>query len=179
MWGAMLRSRGTLIERRRVMTRYGVARALVVSMFVLSARDALTQGAAKDPCGLLKPAEIQAIDPNAKIGSGVNQTSPLAATCRYEWGPRTKEWGEWSLLVTIIDASKGWPGMNPDLIKQGVLLRVKSGGPHASEIPGVGDAAVFTLNARYPAIRDATAEAYLKAKGVHLSVTLHGGDGVA
>jgi len=161
------------------MTRYAVARALVISMFVLSARHAIAQGSAKDPCALLKPAEIQAVDANAKIGSGVGETNPLGASCTYHWGPRTKEWGESALSIRLIDTSKAWPGRNPDIITQGVLLKVRRGGPNASQIPGVGDAAVFSLSERYPTNRDATAEAYLRSKGVLLSVELHGGDLVA
>ncbi len=161
------------------MNAYGLARALVVPMFVVSVGSAMAQGPAKDACALLKPAEIQAVDPNAKIGSGVPNSNPFGSGCTYEWGPRTREWGDSSLSITLLDASKAWQGMSPDLIKQGILLKVKRGGPSASEIPGVGDAAVFTLNERYPANRDATAEAYLRAKGVHLSVNVHGGDLVA
>jgi hypothetical protein len=161
------------------MMRNAVARALVGPVFVLSTSGAHAQAAAKDACALLTSAEIQSLDANAKIGSGVGETTPVGTGCKYEWGPRTKEWGESVLSITIIDASKGWPGLNPDVIKQGVLLKVKRGGPNASEIPGVGDAAVFTLSERYPEHRDGTAEAYVRAKGVHLSVTLHGGDLVA
>jgi hypothetical protein len=55
--------------------------------------DAATAALPKDPCALLKPAEIQALAPNAKIGSGVPDTSaiPMAVSCQYTWGPRTAE----------------------------------------------------------------------------------------
>jgi hypothetical protein len=130
----------------------------------------------KDPCALLNPAEVQAaLDANTNIGSGVPDTTalPLAVGCTYTWGPRTKEWGQSVLTITVIDALKGWQGMSPDLIKQGILLKTTTGGPNASQIPGVGDAAVFTFEARSS---NAMAEAYFQAKAVHLSVTFHRGD---
>jgi len=162
------------------MNTSAAARAVVVAMStVFAARHAIAQSAAKDPCALLKAAEIQTLEPNAKIGAGILHPNPFGAGCTYEWGPRTKEWGVSTLSITVLDASKAWPGRSSDVIKQGVLLKVKRGGPNASVIPGVGDAAVFTLNERYPVNRDATAEAYVNAKGVHLSVDLHGGDLVA
>jgi hypothetical protein len=178
----------------------------------------------QDPCALLKSAEIQTLAPNAKIGSGVLDTSmaPLGVGCTYTWGPRTPiganlesetrlhvgaalrgrpgwqgahtgaplqdfasklapmprtpEWGESTLTITVIDASQGWPGLSPDLIQQGVLAQVKVGGPNAYQIPGVGDAAVFTFEDR---VSSATAQAYLKAKGVHLSVKFHAGDSLS
>jgi hypothetical protein len=160
-------------------------RALMVALAVAGLRfagpasdDATAAALPKDPCALLKPADIQALAPNAKIGSGVLTTdAPLGATCAYTWGPRTSEWGETSLSVTLVDASKVWPaGLSSDDIKQRVLVEVRTGGPDASEIPGIGDGAVFTTDKAH----NATAKAYLvKAKGVLLVVTFHGGSALA
>ncbi len=154
-----------------------VGTAMAILHFAGLASDDVTGGTLpKDACTLLKPAEIQAaLASNTEVGSGVpdNRALPLAVGCAYTWGPRTKEWGQSELTITVIDASKGWQGMSPELIKQGVLLKAKSGGPNASQIPGVGDAAVFTFEAR---VSNAMAETYSKAKDVHLSVTFHGGD---
>lgn len=129
----------------------------------------------KNPCALLNPAEIKAaLGANADIGSGVPDTSsmlPLGVSCTYTWGPRTKEWGEYVLTITVIDASKAWQGRSSELIQQGILLKTKTGGPNASQISNVGDAAVFTFEARSS---NAMAEAYFKSKDVHLSVTFHG-----
>src|SRR5262249_24470046 len=155
------------------------ASALVLATLAVSAGDAIAQGPTKDACALIKPAEIQAIDPTAPIGSGVPGSTPLSVGCAYQWGPRTKEWGTCGLSITVIDASKAWPGLDAETIKQGLLMKLKKGGASASQIPGVGDAAVFTLSERYPANRDGTAEAYMRAKGAHLLVRLHGGDLVA
>jgi hypothetical protein len=67
----------------------------------LASDDATAAALPKDPCALLKPADIQALAPNAKIGSGVLTTEvPLGATCAYSWGPRTSEWGETAFSVT-------------------------------------------------------------------------------
>ena len=153
--------------------------ALAAVQFVGPASHAAAAVLPKDPCALLKPADIQALAPNAKIGSGVLSTqAPLGAACTYTWGPRTSEWGETALSVIVVDASKVWPaGLSSDDIKQRVLLEVRTGGPDASAIPGIGDGAVFTTD---PKAHNATAKAYVvKAKGVLLEVTFHGGNALA
>ena len=56
----------------------------------------------KDPCALLKPAEIQAaLAPGTTIGPGVAAENmlPLGVECTYTWGPRTREWGESAQLT--------------------------------------------------------------------------------
>ena len=161
-------------------------RALVVSLavaglrFAAPARDDITAAALpKDACALLRSADVQALDPNAKIASGVlTENGPLGGTCAFRWGPRTSEWGETTLNVTVVDASQVWPkGLSADDIKQRVLVEARTGGPDASEIPGIGDGAVFTTN---PKNHNATAKAYLvKAKGVLLELTFHGGNALA
>jgi len=156
------------------MTTPTIARLLAVSLLVLPAVSPRAQ-MPKDPC-LLKPAEIQAVDTSAKIGNGSATTTPMGSVCIFNWGPRSRDWGEWGLTITVLDASKSWPGLSPEAIKQGVLTGLAAG-TTASPIPGVGDAAAWHLNRRYPDIRESTVEAYVKAKGVHLSLTLHGGDG--
>jgi hypothetical protein len=130
----------------------------------------------KDACILLQPADIQAaVAPNEKIGSGSPDTSmaPLGVSCAYEWGPRTKEWGKSSLTVNVIDASKAWQGTSADGVARAILAKVKPGDPNAAVIPGVGDAAVFTVE---PRSNNATAEAYLKSKGIELVVVFHQGN---
>lgn len=141
---------------------------------------AATAAALPDPCALLKPAEIQALAANAKIGSGVSATEPAGfeAACTYEWGPRTREWGMSFLHIRVTDASKVWPaGLSPDDIKQRVLVMVKTGGPDAAQISGIGDTALFTTD---PKAHNATAMAFVvKAKGVLLEVAFHGDGGDA
>lgn len=141
--------------------------------------DAIAAALPKDPCALLKPTDIQALAPNAKIGSGVlNATPPLATACTYTWGPRTSEWGQTEFSVTVLDASQVFPARLSALdIRQRVLVEVKMNGPNASEIPGLGDGAVFTAD---PKVNNATARMYLvTTKGVILQVAFHGGNGLA
>jgi hypothetical protein len=168
------------------MTTRAVLRSLVVLIFVLCTGDAVAQTLPKDPCALLKPAEIQALAPNAKIGSGVPSTQPpLGVSCQYAWGPRTPAWGETTLSISVVDASKVYPGgLSANDIKQRVLVMVKTGGPNASEIPGIGDGAVFTFETSKRTTAkgevlttgDAKTTAFVvKAKGVILDVTLHDG----
>jgi hypothetical protein len=160
-------------------------RALTVALALAGLRfagpasdDATAAPLPKDPCALLKPADIQALASNAKIGGGVAENGPLGAGCTYSWGPRTNEWGETTLGVAVVDASKVWPGgLSSDDIKQRVLVEVSDGGPGSSEIPGIGDGALFTT---IPKSHDAKVKAYLvKAKGVLLEVQFHGGNALA
>lgn len=132
----------------------------------------------KDPCTVLNPAEIQTLAPGATIGRGVVDTSgtPIGVGCTYSWGPRTREWGESAITVTVIDASKAWIGVSAEQIQEGLLAKVMTSGPNASQVPGVGDAAAFTFEARSS---NALAETFLKAKGIHLSVKYHSGDSLA
>jgi hypothetical protein len=161
-------------------------RALMVALAIAGLRfagpasdDATAAALPKDPCALLKPADIQTLAPNAKIGSGVlTENGPLGGTCAYMWGPRTSEWGETTLSVTVVDASQVWPkGLSADDIKQRVLVEARTGGPDASELPGIGDGAVFTTD---PKSHNAKVKAYfVKAKGVLLELTFHGGNALA
>ena len=137
-----------------------VALAIAGLRFAGPASDATAAALPKDPCAFLKPADIQALAPNAKIGSGVlNANPPLAVACTYRWGPRASEWGQTEFSVTVVDASQVWPaGLSSSDIRQRVLVEVKIGGPDASEIPGIGDGGVFTTT---PKVNNATAKAYL------------------
>jgi hypothetical protein len=161
------------------MTMHAVGRLLVVLISVLSAHNAVAQTLPKDPCALLKPADIQTLAPNAKIAAGMlAESGPLGATCAYSWGPRTGEWGQATLSISVIDASKVWPGgLSSDQIKQRVVVEASNGGPDASQIPGIGDGAVFTTD---PKSHNATVKAYVvKARGIVLSMTYHGGNAPA
>jgi hypothetical protein len=155
------------------------ALALIITAlsFIGLTNDAIAGTLPQDPCALLKASEIQALDPGAKIGNGVPDKSaaPIAAACKYSWGPRSDKWGDTELTIAVIDASKGWPGTSFELLEEGLLMKVKAGGGNASQITGVGDAAVFSHEDRS---NNATAEALLKAKDVHVSLVFHHGDPV-
>jgi hypothetical protein len=159
-----------------------VGLAVAILRFAGPASDDLAAGTlSKDPCTLLRPAEIQAaLAPNTDIGTGVpdNSALPLGIGCRYVWGPRTSEWGQTDLSVLVVDASKVWPaGLSSDDIKQRVLVEARSSGPDASEIPGIGDGAVFTTE---PKSHNAKVKAYfVKAKGVFLEMKFHGGNALS
>jgi hypothetical protein len=132
----------------------------------------------KDPCALLKPAEIQAaLARTATIGPGVPATdmAPLGVACSYAWGPRTPQWGQSSVTVTVLDLSQAYPGLSGDQLKDGVMAEAmaRDAGTTASQISGVGDAGVFKFESRS---FNATGEALFAAKGVQLSVQFHGGN---
>ena len=135
-------------QLRRVMPRMIAAGAPVL----LSGSLASPVGRAlpKDPCALLQVSEIQALAPSAQIGSGKPSAAmaPLGVECMYTWGPRTREWGESALTVSVIDGSKAWPGRSADELEEGLLAKAKASGPDASQVSGVGDAAVFTFETR-------------------------------
>ena len=157
--------------------------ALMVGLAIAGLQSAGSATAAalpKDPCALLKRADIQALAPNANIGSGVSDTAglPMAVGCTYTWGPTNAAWGQTSVSVNVADASKIWPGgLSPADIKERVVVEAKGDGPDASEIPGIGDGAVFTTD---PKAHEAMAKAYVvKGKGVLLLVTFHGGNALA
>lgn len=128
----------------------------------------------QDPCALLKPAEVQALAPKAEIGKGVSSTvSPELGSyaCQYEWGTGgNAASGRFQLQVIISDVSKAFPGMEPTLIKQGLLGGAKPGQANTAVIPGVGEAAIFKSS---DPIR---AETTAYVKGSLLQVILEGSD---
>lgn len=67
--------------------------------------------------------------------------------CEYEWGSGGNvQSGRHYLHVTIIEASKAFPGTQTATIKQGMLLSATRE-PNGAVIPGVRDAAIFTSSA--------------------------------
>jgi len=129
----------------------------------------------QDPCVLLKPADIQAINATTKVGKGKPSpdSSGFAVGCTYEWGIRTPEWGMSSLQVNITDTSKVYPnGLSGDDITQRVAMMVKMGGAGAEQVSDIGDGALFTLE---PRAHNAKVTAFIvKAKGVILELIFHG-----
>jgi hypothetical protein len=128
----------------------------------------------KDPCALLKPADIQAaLAPGATVAAGVPTTAslPLAESCSYTWGPRSRQWGDPSVMVMIMDASRAWPGLSADQVVQGVILSANGHKGEGSTISGIGDAAVFTFE---PAHYNCKTQAFFAKKQIHLSLEFHG-----
>jgi hypothetical protein len=91
-------------------------------------------------------------------------------------GAEEPSMGESAVTLTVMDTSKAFPGHGSETLKQGMLAKVKAGGPNAAQVTGVGDAAVFTHEARS---FNGMVEALLAAKGILLSVRYHGGDALA
>ena len=129
----------------------------------------------KDPCALLKPAEIQTLDPKGQIGSGVPSKPDAlgAVACEYEWGSGGNAYsGKHYLHVVVGEASKLYVGVNPAMLKQGIAMQAKSE-PNGTVISGVGDAAVFSSSDK---IRSKT---IALVKGLILQVNYEALDGFA
>ena len=96
---------------------------------------------ALNPCALLSDDEIKALAAKASVAAGVSNSSPSYgdATCRYAWGDGV---ARFKLVVTVFEASRMFPGLTPDQIKQRLLESVRAG-TYDEVIPQVGDAAVF------------------------------------
>ena len=125
---------------------------------------------AKNACALISLQEVQGLGAGARIGDGKpGPPDPLGSlTCRYEWGSGNTQF---SLQIINGDASRMWPGMNADLIKQGLLGTARPGNKsNAAVISGIGEAAVFDSTAP----TQAKTSAYLK--GRMLIVTFEGPD---
>ena len=130
----------------------------------------------KEPCALLKPAEIQsALAPDATIGNGKPSTDmlPIGVSCTYTWGPTSSKWGRTELTVTVIDGTQEFHGLGIEDIQQGFAAMVQAHPANSSVIQGVGDAGAFTYEA---GSFNATAQAYYKSKSDHLVVRYHEGD---
>lgn len=173
----------------RQAARARVVLTLLMAAMFLCSGNAAAQALPKDPCALLKPAEVQGLASNATVGSGVPRIElPVGVSCDYAWGTRTPGWGQTMLSIHVINLSQVYPGgLTAADIKERVLVMVKSGGPNASEITGVGDGAAFTFETSKRTTAkgevlttgDAKAIAFVvRAKGVMLELALHDGSEV-
>ena len=156
---------------RRPRAGYGFASAFVLALAMVATGVSGSGGVggtvlaqAPNPCGLLTSDDIQPLAGSGSVGEGVSSSLPSFnyATCRYAWGVGT---GRFKLAVVVHDASRAFPGMTPDQIKQRLVQSVK---PDTTEavISDVGEAAVFKSDSPYYA----TASAFLKGRilEVHL-----------
>ena len=96
---------------------------------------------ALNPCALLTVDEIEPLAAKASVADGVSNSLPAvgSATCRYTWGVGVDRF---TLDVIVNEASRMFPGMSPDQIKQRLLESVRAGTADAV-ISEVGEAAVF------------------------------------
>ena len=147
------------------MTRLPLALALALvatGVFSPGGIHGTVSAQAPDPCALLTTDDAQSFAANA--GEGVPSTiaSMNYATCRYAWGAGIDRF---KLSVIVQDASRTFPGMTPDQIKQRLLQSVK---PETADavISDVGEAAVFKSDSAYYA----TATAFVKGRLLQVSV---------
>jgi hypothetical protein len=145
----------------------------VLPLVIVATVGSRSEPAPKDPCTLLKPAEVQALSPREQIGPGVSSTVSAALNsfaCEYKWGKGGNAVGGlYSLQVIITEESKAYPGTDHELIKEG-LVSLTVTERNTSTISGVGDGAIYQSNA---AIR---AETTALVKGWMLQVVLEGPD---
>ena len=148
--------------------------ALVVglALAILSVRGPSMTAQSGDACALLQAAEIQVIAGTGKVGAGQPSTDPLGSRlCRYAWGAGANVQSGRSVLdVSVLSASKAYPGTAASLLRQGLLGMVKPGDPNSAVIAAVGDAAIYQSNA--PIRVEATA----LVKGNMLVVTFESAD---
>ncbi len=118
--------------------------------------DGTVSAQALNPCALLTSDDIQPLAANANVADGVSSSLPAfgSVTCRYAWGVGTNRF---QLAVIVNEASRMFPGMNPDQVRQRLLESVKAGTTDAV-ISDIGEAAVFKSDSPYYA----TATALLK-----------------
>ena len=118
-----------------------------------------------NPCALLLDDEIKPLAAKTSVAAGVsNPTSFGDATCRYGWGEGVDRY---KLVVAVIEASRMFPGLTPDQIKQRLVESVRPG-TNDAVIPEIGDAAVFRPDSFVYAIATAF------VKGRMLQVQLEG-----
>ena len=119
-----------------------------------------------NPCALLSDDEIKPLAAKTSVAAGVSNpsTSFSDATCRYGWGEGVDRY---KLVVAVIEASRMFPGLTPDQIKQRLVESVRAG-THDAVIPQIGDGAVFRPDSFVYAIATAF------VKGRMLQVQLDG-----
>jgi hypothetical protein len=148
---------------------FAAAFALTLALVVAGASypgrvDGTVSAQASNACALLKVDEIEPLAGKASVAEGVSNSIPASGydACRYMWGVGT---GRFRLDVTVNDASRMFPGMSPDQIKQRLVESVKTGTADAV-ISEVGEAAVFKPDS--PVYASAFALVKGRILGVHL-----------
>jgi hypothetical protein len=127
---------------------YGFTAAVVLAFAIVGAGLSSPSGGggivsaqALNPCTLLTPGEVQSLSGKESVPDGVPSSLEAlgSMTCRYAWGIGADRF---KLDVVVNDASRMFPGMSPDQIKQRLLQSVRAGTADAA-ISDVGEAAVF------------------------------------
>ena len=125
---------------------FAAAFALGLALVVVGAPgpgrvDGTVSAQALNPCALLTVDEVEALAGKTSVAEGVSNSVPAFGygACRYKWGAGT---GVFKLDVTVNEASRVFPGVSPDQIKQRLLESVRAGTADAI-VTDVGEAAVF------------------------------------
>jgi hypothetical protein len=124
-----------------------------------------------DPCTVLKQADVQAFAGSAKVGVAVATTlaAGMGASCQYRWGTgASPAAGLWTLVVTVGEASKQYPGMELATLREAFAMQTRPDPANASLITGAGEAAVYTSGSP----REVNMTAYVK--GLILQIHLEG-----
>ena len=126
--------------------------------------DGTVSAQASNPCALLTVDEIEPLAGKATVADGVSNSIPASGygACRYMWGVGA---GRFRLDVTVNEASRMFPGMSPDQIKERLLESVRAGTADAV-LSEIGEAAVFKPDS--PVYASAFALVKGRILGVHL-----------
>jgi len=127
------------ISRRAAAFTLGLA--LAVSGSWPGSAGGTVSAQAPNPCALLVDDDIKSLAAEASVASGISSSLPSFgfASCGYTWGEGINRR---KLVVVVTEASRMFPGMTPDQIKQRLLESVRAGTKDAV-VPEVGDAAMF------------------------------------
>src|SRR4051794_15418631 len=124
--------------------RFAWAFVLALAFVAAGAVDRLPSGGtvsaqaqAPNACALLKVEEIEHLTPKTTVKEGVAAALPAfgSVTCQYTWGVGADRF---NLDVIVHDATRIFPGMSPDQIKQRLLESVTPG-THDAVVPEVGE----------------------------------------
>jgi hypothetical protein len=120
--------------------RLGLGLALVVTGAASPGRVSTVSAQAPNACALVTVDEVGQIA-NASVAEGVSSALEPAGsvTCRYTWGTGVNRF---KLDVIVNEASRMFPGMSADQIKDRLHGSVRVGTPDAV-VSDVGEAAVF------------------------------------
>lgn len=117
-----------------------------------------------DPCALITVDDVEPVAGNTSVAAGVANSFPASGyfACQYMWGVGT---GRFKLDVTVNEASRMFPGISPDQIKQRLLESVRAETADAV-LSEIGEAAVFRPDS--PVYASAFALVKGRILGVHL-----------
>ena len=149
----------------------GFAAALVLGLVLAVAGapgfgrvDSTVSAQTVNPCALLTVDDVKPLAGNTSVADGVAHSVPASGyfACQYMWGAGT---GRFKLDVTVNEASRMFPGMSPDQIKQQLVGSVRAGTADAV-LSEIGEAAVFKPDS--PVYASAFALVKGRILGVHL-----------